>query len=253
MLQFLGKLKSRVLGVGGGKTVRVRQFLARFLPSQTLQSFNMDKNVSIVKVDKRHNRVIARDNWGLTKEQMMGMHVHHRVNRCDGGTDDPSNLYVCSPSFHRFAWHGGKYARIEKSTQGGLTQGGNNKRNKTGFCGRSPEKMSEDGKKGGEATFNKKVGVFGRSPEKRSEDSRKSGKKGGKAQGTRNALNKTGFCGRSPEKMAEDGRKNAAKTTRQKWTDPEHPELGVHNAGILVLRQKRFGLPHGKENRVRVG
>jgi general stress protein YciG len=68
----------------------------------------MDKNVSIVKVDKRHHRVIARENWGLTKEQMRGKHVHHRIKRCDGGTNDPSNLYVCSPSFHRWGWHDGE-------------------------------------------------------------------------------------------------------------------------------------------------
>ena len=68
----------------------------------------MEKNVSIVKVDKRHYRVIARENWGLTREQMKGKHVHHRIKRSDGGTDDPTNLYVCSPSFHRWGWHDGE-------------------------------------------------------------------------------------------------------------------------------------------------
>lgn len=65
----------------------------------------MDKNVSIVRVDSRHYRAIARDNWGLTKEQMRGKHVHHRVKRSDGGTNDPSNLYVCSEWFHDNIWH----------------------------------------------------------------------------------------------------------------------------------------------------
>lgn len=37
-----------------------------------------------------------------------------------------------------------------------------------------------------------------------------------------------------------------------KWHDPEHPELGEHNAGVLVRKQKKLGYPHGKENRVRV-
>ena len=37
----------------------------------------------------------------------------------------------------------------------------------------------------------------------------------------------------------------------QKWFDPDHPELGMHNAGNLVLKQKAAGLPHGKENRKR--
>jgi len=65
----------------------------------------VDKNSSIVRVDKRGHRVIAQENWGLTKEQMKGKHVHHRIKRCDGGTNDPSNLYVCSEWFHDKVWH----------------------------------------------------------------------------------------------------------------------------------------------------
>jgi hypothetical protein len=38
-----------------------------------------------------------------------------------------------------------------------------------------------------------------------------------------------------------------------KWIDPDHPELGVHNPGNLVKLQKRLGLPHGKDNRKRIG
>ena len=78
----------------------------------------MDKNVSIVKVDKRHYRVIAQENWGLTKEQMRGKHVHHRIRRSDGGTNDPSNLYVCSPWYHDVVWHGGTGGFIELATEG---------------------------------------------------------------------------------------------------------------------------------------
>jgi hypothetical protein len=61
---------------------------------------------AIVKVDKRHYRKIAQENWGLTDEQMKGMHVHHRIPRSQGGTDAPTNLYVCSPWFHANVWHG---------------------------------------------------------------------------------------------------------------------------------------------------
>jgi len=39
----------------------------------------------------------------------------------------------------------------------------------------------------------------------------------------------------------------------QKWADPHHPELGQHNSGNLVKKQKALGYPHGKENRVKVG
>jgi hypothetical protein len=65
----------------------------------------MKNSSSIVRVDKRPYRVIARENWGLTEKQMEGMHVHHRIPLSQGGTNDPSNLYVCSPYFHAYVWH----------------------------------------------------------------------------------------------------------------------------------------------------
>jgi len=65
---------------------------------------------AIVKVpSERLNPVvvrnIARKHWGLTKEQMCGMHVHHFPPRCEGGKDIPEHLYVCSPEMHHTGWH----------------------------------------------------------------------------------------------------------------------------------------------------
>lgn len=68
----------------------------------------MDKNPSIVLVDKKPYRKIAQDNWGLTNHQMKGMHVHHRIPKSQGGTNDASNLFVCSPWFHKNIWHSGQ-------------------------------------------------------------------------------------------------------------------------------------------------
>jgi hypothetical protein len=68
----------------------------------------MKKELSLVLVDPRHYRSIARDNWGLTQEQMKGKHVHHRIPASRGGTNDPSNLYVCSEWFHDNVWHEGE-------------------------------------------------------------------------------------------------------------------------------------------------
>ena len=69
---------------------------------------------AIVKVPKeRLNptviRNIARKHWGLTKEQMKGMHVHHFPPRSKGGKDIPEHLYVCSAEFHKKVWHGDEY------------------------------------------------------------------------------------------------------------------------------------------------
>ena len=46
---------------------------------------------------------------------------------------------------------------------------------------------------------------------------------------------------------------NGKAVCASKWIDPDHPELGEHNPGNLAKLQKRLGLPHGKENRIKVG
>ena len=113
----------------------------------------MDKSVSIVRVDTRSYRVIARENWGLTKEQMKGKHVHHRIPVSEGGTNDPTNLYVCGDWFHTYVWHDNLFF-IEKSSSGGKIGG------KLG----NREGKSRGGKKGGSTSAvtrrNMGVGLF---------------------------------------------------------------------------------------------
>lgn len=78
-----------------------------------------------MQVGPRPYRVIAQEAWGLTNEQMKGMHVHHRIPLSKGGTNDPSNLFVCSPSFHRHVWHGldSYNSFIDWATEGGKKGG----------------------------------------------------------------------------------------------------------------------------------
>ena len=61
---------------------------------------------AIVLLPRGKYRKIAQKHWGLTDEQIEGMHVHHRIPVSEGGTNDPSNLYVCSSWFHSHIWHG---------------------------------------------------------------------------------------------------------------------------------------------------
>jgi hypothetical protein len=81
----------------------------------------------------------------------------------------------------------------------------------------------ENGRKVGKENVLLRRGVFGLSEEERKTNASKAGKVGGKHTGS------------------------------QKWEDPEHPELGQKPACVLVQMQKRRGLPHEKENRIRVG
>jgi len=200
----------------------------------------MDKNVSIVKVDHRHHRVIARENWGLTKQQMRGMHVHHRIRRCDGGTNDPSNLYVCSEWFHDNVWHAGEggFAGIASQAgrkgglKGGKTQGRRNVENQTGFL------------KPGAKTL---------------ETCAKGGKEGGKTNVKRGSFDPNSpNCIKTPESLSNGGKKGGAtnrdsghmrRIQAMRWEDPDHPELGKIPAGPLVRVQRARGYPSGKENR----
>lgn len=180
----------------------------------------MHKSVSIVLVDKRSYRKIAQDNWGLTDEQMKGKHVHHRIAVSKGGTNDPSNLYVCSEWFHKNIWHA-----------------------EDGFNSLIPYAV-EGGRKGGKAanigplSYEKKFGIFGLSPE----DKKKAEIKGGES-----TFEKKVGC-HAPEYKGVGAR----KTNSTYYIDPDHPELGILQAGPLSRRQRARGLPHGPENRIRV-
>jgi hypothetical protein len=54
-------------------------------------------------------RSLAKRSWGLSDEQMLGMHVHHQPPRSEGGRNIAIHLYVTSPSMHAFAWHSESY------------------------------------------------------------------------------------------------------------------------------------------------
>jgi len=87
---------------------------------------------------------------------------------------------------------------------------------------------------------------------------REMGKKYGHGNGKRNIhklLNSTTTETRRKGGCVQ-GSKNAssghmAKIQKELYTDPDHPELGCHNAGNLVRKQKARGLPSGKDNRVK--
>jgi hypothetical protein len=123
----------------------------------------------------------------------------------------------------------------------------------------SSEDYLSDKSRGGKNCVEKEAGMhnpdYKFSP-KRIEDCRKGGVKGG----NKTAQSQVGIL--SPEYLDSERRKedcrkggaiSATKLNSQKWMDPDHPELGVTNAGALVGKQKAKGYPHGKENRVKVG
>ena len=198
----------------------------------------MDKSVSIVKLETRPHRVVARENWGLSVEQMVGMEVHHRVPVSRGGTNDPSNLYVCSPSMHRWGWHNGEEF--------------------IGWGAKASERRDKDehketSRKAAYLTMELGIGIHGMSSEKLRESVSKAGKIGGKLPWWYNPeTRETTRAKKSPGESWQLGR-GPKLFDSQLYKDPDHPDLGSHSAGTLVQMQTRRGYPHGKENRIKVG
>jgi hypothetical protein len=171
----------------------------------------MDNGGAIVLQIPRPYRKIAQENWGLTDEQMKGMHVHHRIPQSQGGTNDPSNLYVCSQSFHAHVWHG-------KDSFHPLIE----------WC-------SENGKKGGKASYEKnraegllqwiKDGRPGLTPEQIAEVCSRGGKKGGKVTGQKHKRDNTGIFGRTAEERKNDRRKGVQTQiqTKSGIFNPDNP------------------------------
>jgi hypothetical protein len=105
-------------------------------------------------------------------------HKHHIIPRYMGGPDTPENLVEVKVTQHamfhfcnyqlwgneedKIAWRGlsGQItldeAALEAKALGNRKAGNKCKENKIGICGRSPEKMSEDGKKAGRASTSQK-------------------------------------------------------------------------------------------------
>jgi hypothetical protein len=215
---------------------------------------------SIVTVDKRPYRKIAQENWGLTDEQMKGMHVHHRIPVSNGGTNDPSNLYVCSPSFHQNVWHNGE-SWIKWATAGGKKGGplGGRTCKERGVGIFAEGSHSAAGKIGGprgaETQKRQRTGLFGLSSGQRSENTKKQWEDPEYRELMKEVAIKSGrnlFVNKLGAHAEENLGKGAKTTNSTLWVDPDHPELGAHHFRRLGKFQREAGLPDGKSHRVKL-
>ena len=179
---------------------------------------------SIVLIPKKPYRKIAQENWGLSDDQMKGMHVHHRIPRSKGGTDAPENLYVCSPSFHQEIWHNGRYRQIVKANDaavsGGLTNVSIHQERKTGWY--SPESHEKSNKT---RTLNGSLS--------------RAGKAGGSISGKKH----------SKEFLSEIGTLGGKALAVQKWICTETGY--VSNPGGLSRYQNKRGISTFKRKRIK--
>ena len=209
----------------------------------------MKKEVSIVLTREVKNyRKLAQRWYGLTDEQMEDCDVHHNPSRHQGGRNIPEHLFVYHNTLHS-AVHEDEFTLWAR--EGGKIGGVKCAKEKIGFHSATPEQRSEWSKMGSQKVLEMGVGVH--APGVR--------EKGGK----RAFEEKLGMFSnhaesikKSHEVMKEKkvgiyGDTMSKKGASTKFVDPDHPELGAHNAGNLVKVQRSKGLPHGKENRRKVG
>jgi hypothetical protein len=211
-------------------------------PKKLCESF-MDKEVSIVlSVERKNHRKLAQEWYGLTDEQMIDMDVHHNPPRHQGGRNIPEHLFVYHNTLHH-AVHG--YAFTIWARTGGVL----------GAKAQPRETRIENGRKNGKRNL---ASLIQKNPNHQREAAKAavgSNREKGTAVFDPRVQSQGGFA--VHQKKGEDGKSIHAKllgkiSTSQKWEDPNHPELGTHNAGNLVKIQKSKGLPHGPENRRRV-
>ena len=166
----------------------------------------MEKHLSIVKLETRPHRVVAQENWGLTDDQMRGCHVHHRTALSAGGTNDPSNLFVCSPSMHRWGWHQGDRGFGEWAEEGGQksVETGN-----AGWVHVPHEVLVENGRRSGQRNREEKAGLFAATPEEWSARNRANGAKGCHAAGRSTFEKKVGVFGLTDAEKEARNKKGA--------------------------------------------
>jgi general stress protein YciG len=133
-----------------------------------------------------------------------------------------------------------KEQRSENGKKGGKKGGRSNKENKTGFCGRSPEKMSEDGKKSGKRTKELGVGIFAQTKEQRIEVGRKVGELAYKLG--------IGIHGRTKDQIIEDSKKGAKAINSQRWMCTETGFISTF--GPLTRYQKARSIDTSKRVRI---
>jgi hypothetical protein len=200
--------------------------------------FCMDRDVSIVKVDTRPYRTIARENWGLTSEQMKGKHVHHRIPVSEEGTNDPTNLYVCGPWFHSNVWHSCQYF-IEKASEAG--QRGARK---------GHEKKNKEGKSEHAVKMGQKGGALGDRTKKSEGAKRGYADKNEEGKSTRAVINaKKGHSSKNSDGKSIRALNMVAVTNKQKWKCLVTGK--VSTSGPLTLWQKKRGID--PTLRVRIG
>jgi hypothetical protein len=209
-------------------------------------SLSVEKHLSLVKLETRPHRVVAQENWGLTDEQMRGKHVHHRVAVSKGGTNDPSNLFVCSPSMHRWGWHQGDRGFGEWAHEGYRQAVEMGRHEGWGYVPR--ETLAENGRRTSAKLIAKKRGIHGATPEQRSAWNKVNGAKGCQAAGRSTFEKGVGLFAMTEDEKVARNRKGASVINGIQWMCLETGHLST--SGPLAKWQKKRGIDPARRVRL---
>jgi hypothetical protein len=201
------------------------------LPEEDIKYLGSSKD----KTFKPKYKIILKDDYATREEAYADeiiLQEHYKV------VENPhfaNKSYQTSTKFYV-----PKEQRSENGKKGGKKGGRSNKENKTGFCGRSPEKMSEDGKKSGKRTKELGVGIFAQTKEQRIEVGRKVGELAYKLG--------IGIHGRTKDQIIEDSKKGAKAINSQRWMCTETGFISTF--GPLTRYQKARSIDTSKRVRI---
>lgn len=145
---------------------------------------------------------------------------------------------LIKPFFNTDEWclneNVGGYFSLEASRKNARIIGLKHKENATGFCGRTAEQMSEDGRKGGLKIKENGTGIFSQTPEELRELGRRNGLK--------TKENGTGLFSLTPEQRSEIGRKSGLKH-KENGTGifAQTPEQRSEHSRKIGLKNKENG------------
>jgi general stress protein YciG len=236
---------------------------------QTSTKFRLpkEKAVEIGRMNGIKTKELGLGVHGLTKEQMtengkkgaqkakeLGVGIHaiskeQRIENSKKGVRKAKELEV------------GIFAMTQEELskagrKGGKIGGQKNKENKTGYMGRSREKMTEDGKKGAQKVQELGIGIFALTSEELSASAKKAYANGlgklpkevrseiGRRNGRKNYEEGKGYFSITPEERKEINK----KINSQRWMCLETGY--VSNSGGLSRHQKARGIDTSKRKRI---
>jgi hypothetical protein len=206
------------------------------LPEEDVKYFGSFKD----KTFRPTQKIILKDDYATREEALIDEIILHDYYDVANNPHFANKAKQTSTKFYYIIPFG-------EASKRGKINGFNHKQNKTGICGRSKEKMSEDGKRGTERARELGVGLYGLTTEQKSEAGKKGAEKAREL-----GVGLYGLTSEERSKNAKinyDSGKGVASLTAEQRTE-NGKKAGNKNieTGHIIELGKKMGEKH-KENK----